>query len=1344
MGSANGLRLIITSILLISGLVIAEEDPGSEGTSIDVKDPGITPTRTPTGSDLDVEFDDPYFEVKANQYVFPLNLSDVEGYSLINFTCKLNSTEVEFLRQHGYVNLGDSGYYDIIDLYHWIRGGGFPTYVTTDSMLHVYHILFDELLKDIEEDHLYDLMYNFTASVLARAIATTNSLSGKVNVSHYYRTLSAGSPVAYLINETLDLKEIAIRNVIYLSVALRLLNPYASIPSWVQSEVTAELDLINSHSGLFKSPLMDKSDVHPILTYYEDYTQYVPRGHYTRSQRLENYFKAMMWFGRITFRQKSAEETMQAVILSDSIQKAKFGNEPATDLWNKTYLITSFFVGWSDDLTYEDHLTLSNIIYGNITSTNTKLKDASRLVLFMDYLDELRKPKINSHFFDPLSETMENATLGLRLMGQRMVPDSYIFQELVYPNVGDHTGTGTPFTLSYIEPSDHVRGFPRGMDVMAVLGNRMAETYLVQGGDTGYVNYTSQFARLKAEFDSFGNDTWGSNLYWGWLHTLSSLNENFTAWQYPTYMRDNGYLAERLNTALGSWTELRHDTVLYAEQSNPGGSAGPRPKSYAEPIPVFYSRLRALTNATRDGLEHLNVLGTIMKNNLGNLSYTLLRLEDISIKQLENRTISADDYMFLDYFDLKIEDILKKVPRDTGDVRMIVDVHTDPNMDPSDMELHKCLEEAVGNFDMVVVIRNDTDGQLRSAIGPVFSYYEFKTPASQRMTDDDWRTGLATGNYEVHKFNWMDYPENMERIVTDIPAYSDISVTREDISLSFQEVPVEHFEVDARINVRNHGKTDVTVDVRIYLGSMDPEDLRGTYNIHIDAGSAATILYNWTVSTPVNPFEKLYVTVEAGPDDDMNKYNNMAMNFLELVADPDYDDDLVLNDQDRFPFDPSASMDTDGDGYPDSWNPGKGPGDSTTGLRLDAFPLDPEEWSDRDGDGHGDNSDMFPDDPLEWKDSDNDGVGDNSDLFPDDPSEWNDSDGDEYGDNSDAFPYDKTEWSDRDGDEHGDRSDVFPDDPKEWMDSDRDGYGDNSDAFPFDPTEWFDSDDDGYGDNSDLFPDDPLEWYDTDYDGRGDNSDAFPDDRSEWSDMDGDGQGDNSDMFPKDPNEWSDLDKDGVGDNSDVFPRDTNEWSDLDGDGCGDNQDRFPRDPNEWSDIDNDGVGDFEDRFPEDPNEWSDLDGDDVGDNSDAFPNDPAASVDTDGDGYPDRWNPGRSEKDSTTGLKLDMYPDDEKRFEDPEFSFKYIRWMILGVVILLAIPLSVAAVIYRSRSNNASKRISTYKRNSLNDKHFSKSMMSDSEIIFEASKKRDEGSLSEYIYEDIINEFGIVSDDED
>jgi len=98
----------------------------------------------------------------------------------------------------------------------------------------------------------------------------------------------------------------------------------------------------------------------------------------------------------------------------------------------------------------------------------------------------------------------------------------------------------------------------------------------------------------------------------------------------------------------------------------------------------------------------------------------------------------------------------------------------------------------------------------------------------------------------------------------------------------------------------------------------------------------------------------------------------------------DSDKDGIPDDSDAFPDDPAASVDSDGDGYPDNWNEGKNQNDSTSSppLELDDLDYDPDEWKDSDGDGVGDKTDVFPTDPDESSDLDKDGIGDNSDKNP--------------------------------------------------------------------------------------------------------------------------------------------------------------------------------------------------------------------------------------------------------------------------------------------------------------------------------------------------------------------------
>ena len=174
----------------------------------------------------------------------------------------------------------------------------------------------------------------------------------------------------------------------------------------------------------------------------------------------------------------------------------------------------------------------------------------------------------------------------------------------------------------------------------------------------------------------------------------------------------------------------------------------------------------------------------------------------------------------------------------------------------------------------------------------------------------------------------------------------------------------------------------------------------------------------------------------------------------------------------------------------------------------------------------------------------------------------------------------------------------------------------------------------------------------TAYDSSGDES-WYSNEVRNIDDSDGDGTYDNKDLFPHDPTQSSDSDDDGYGDNitgsdPDAFPNDPTQWKDSDGDGYGDNMN-----------------GDNPDLFPLDRHEWEDFDNDGFGDIQDDFPCDPSASKDSDGDNYPDRWNIGMSEKDTTTGLKIDKYPHDPLKYNDEKNEVAYDGSLILLYIII-------------------------------------------------------------------------------
>lgn len=159
-------------------------------------------------------------------------------------------------------------------------------------------------------------------------------------------------------------------------------------------------------------------------------------------------------------------------------------------------------------------------------------------------------------------------------MGQRFIPDSYMFTNLVGTYTDVYQGDEQPFTLVISGAGRPVRGFPRGLDVMALLGSNRSRELLDEMDDSNYKEYDRQYDQLKDEFDSFEVADWNKNLYWPWLYALQPLLDDYSA-GYPTFMQTDAWEDKELTTALASWTELRHDTILYAKQSYGATSIGP-------------------------------------------------------------------------------------------------------------------------------------------------------------------------------------------------------------------------------------------------------------------------------------------------------------------------------------------------------------------------------------------------------------------------------------------------------------------------------------------------------------------------------------------------------------------------------------------------------------------------------------------------------------------------------------------------------------------------------------------------------------------------------------------------
>lgn len=571
-------------------------------------------------------------------------------------------------------------------LYKYLKDKSLPIYITTDCVLHTYHILYDYSLRMLEMHHLY---------------AEVNQLTEK---------MIEGTD-ALMKREKGDIKAALLDNLAYFEIAAKLLNPDIAVSKSVEDRVLGELELISRAERIADSPLFG---------YEEDYSQYRPRGHYTRNDTLKRYFKAMMWYGRMTFRlrpssdpdnKKGREETVRALLI---LEVAKDYLEE----WKRINSPIILYVGKSDDLTLLEYFEIKDRVFPGDTPLAIA-RDHEKLARFIDEAMQYRPPRIVSSVV-PDTVKPEVATKGLRFFGQKFIPDSYMFQNLVYPKVGTR-----------LDP----RLFPRGLDVLAVLGSKRAQEILIQVyRENRFANYESQLKKLIEEFERYTEDDWYFNLYSGWLYTLKSLLLPIPGFQ-------SAYQDKCLQTVLGSWAELRHDTILYAKQSYTAEvtSVRPRPhivEGYVEPIPECFARLKRLVDISRTELEEKAFLDIIVKQKFEQFSNILGELHRISQQELEQKPLTEKDYLFIQHIGEALDNVerfpAERYTTETDkSAALIADVHTDPNT-------KKILE--VGNdVPALFYVRVQIDGVPRLFVGGVYDYYEFLQPLSARLTDEEWQ-----------------------------------------------------------------------------------------------------------------------------------------------------------------------------------------------------------------------------------------------------------------------------------------------------------------------------------------------------------------------------------------------------------------------------------------------------------------------------------------------------------------------------------------------------------------------------------------------------------------------------
>jgi hypothetical protein len=249
-------------------------------------------------------------------------------------------------------------------------------------------------------------------------------------------------------------------------------------------------------------------------------------------------------------------------------------------------------------------------------------------------------------------------------------------------------------------------------------------------------------------------------MYYGWLWTLSSFTRSFGK-GYPYFMTNQAWEDKSLNTALGSWSELRHDTILYGKQSGAecGGEEAPKLLGYVEPSIEVYERLLWLTRYSRESLDQRGMLSDELRDSVQRFEDLLNFLINCSIKELRNEELSQDEYNQILTYGGLLEYLTSSLSTD-GDITNWYEItsEADKNMaliaDFHTVAPNGYMEAGVGPAQEIYVVV-PIGGKLVLTRGAVFSYYEFLNTSGSRLTDKQWQA-LIKENKQPPTVPWSD------------------------------------------------------------------------------------------------------------------------------------------------------------------------------------------------------------------------------------------------------------------------------------------------------------------------------------------------------------------------------------------------------------------------------------------------------------------------------------------------------------------------------------------------------------------------------------------------------------
>ena len=642
-----------------------------------------------------------------------LNFKPANSKDVVNMDNLINPFQLKEFDSKLYNMLGKNGFAivpaehnQLFHVYEKNDYADFPSFVTTDLYLQLFHLYFDCVLRDVEEKHLDSLMIVFSSQMEAEMKTLTSSQDAEVKAAAEF------GQAWFAVASWLFSHDKA-------PASAATLNVPEAYKKMVMEEITKAIDAENGYSDM--------------LEYFPPeemfgYSLFRPRGHYTRSKVCSRYFRGMMWLQTAHFGTNKPSKMKQIALIANV-----FNQQPKLSaIYNKVSEPITYLMGTPDNVTL---IQVANRIKEMGLPIEQLLSSRKEMANLTKDIEEIAKRQMRIE----LKKT-RGSKYVVDIMPQRYQPDA---EALITT-----TDQDSPVSL---------RPCPKGLDWMAVMGLPGAERILMD--ELKEAQKWADFPKaLTTARKKAATTPWEACVANQWMYTLQSLGD--TAQSLPYFMQSPQWQKKNLDTALASWAELKHDAILYAKQPMLAecGDGGPEPpvvKGYVEPNVKFWEKAIALVTRMDKVLTTYGLQTEKAKAVYERIKEMAEFCRDISKKELNGGKITDEEYNQIEIIGSTVENISLELVSEDNEmlqgwsdvvstdkkVAVVADVFTASGENVAIDD--KCvLYEGVGPaYEIYVVV--EIDGSLYLTRGAVLSYREFTRLLSDpRMTDEEWQEEL--------------------------------------------------------------------------------------------------------------------------------------------------------------------------------------------------------------------------------------------------------------------------------------------------------------------------------------------------------------------------------------------------------------------------------------------------------------------------------------------------------------------------------------------------------------------------------------------------------------------------